>query len=75
LHLLLCLYPLQSGQIRIGETDISDVSLTELREKIAIVPQETDILSGTILENICLNTAVDMDSVIKLCQQVGLDHF
>ena len=75
LHLLLRFYPLQNGQIRIGETDISDVSLTELREKIAIVPQETDILSGTILENICLNTAVDMDNVIKLCQQVGLDHF
>lgn len=75
LHLLLRLYPLQSGQIRIGDTDINDVSLNELRQKIAIVPQETDILSGTILENICLNTAVDMDSVIKLCQQVGLDHF
>lgn len=75
LHLLLRLYPLQSGQIRIGETDINDVNLTELREKITVVPQETDILSGTVLENICLNTAVDMDSVIKLCQQVGLDHF
>lgn len=75
LHLLLRLYPLQNGQIRIGETDISDVSLTELREKIAIVPQETDILSGTILENICLNRAVDMDRVIQLCQQVGLDDF
>jgi ATP-binding cassette subfamily B protein len=75
LHLLLRLYPLQNGQVHIGETDISDVSLIELREKIAIVPQETDILAGTILENICLNTAVDMDRVIRLCQQVGLDHF
>lgn len=75
LHLLLRLYPLQNGQIRIGQTDISDVSLTELREKITIVPQETDILAGTILENICLNTAVDMDRVIELCRQVGSDHF
>lgn len=75
LHLLLRLYPLQNGQIRIGETDISDISLAELREKIAVVPQEMDIFSGTIIENICLNTAVDMDRVIKLCQQVGLDSF
>ena len=75
LHLLLRLYPLQKGQISIGGIDISDIRLTELRDKIAVVPQETDILSGTILENICLNKDVDMDLVIRLCQQVGLDSF
>ncbi len=75
LHLLLQLYPLQNGQIHIGDIDINDLDLTELREKIAVVPQETDILSGTILENICLNKTVDMDFVLKLCQQVGLDDF
>ncbi len=75
LHLLLRLYPIQNGQIQIAETDINDISLTELREKIAVVPQETDILSGSIVENICLNQPVDMDRVIQLSQQVGLDIF
>lgn len=75
LHLLLRLYPLQHGQIHIGDIDINDLSLTEVREKIAVVPQETDILSGTILENICLNKMVDIDFVIQLSQQVGLDDF
>jgi len=75
LHLLLRLYPLQKGRIHIGDIDINDMNLTELREKIAVVPQETDILSGTILENICLNKSVDMDLVMKLCRQVGLEDF
>lgn len=75
LHLLLRLYPIQNGQIHIGETDINDIGLVELREKITIVPQETDILSGSIIENICLNQAVDMDRIKKLSLQIGLDSF
>lgn len=75
LHLLLRLYPLQHGHIYIGDTDIEELHLVELREKIAVVPQETDILSGTILENICLNKLIDIATVKQLCQQVGLDDF
>jgi ATP-binding cassette subfamily B protein len=75
LHLLLRLYPLQNGRIHIGDIDINDFNLTELRDKISVVPQETDILSGTIVENICLNKSVDMDLVMMFCRQVGLDDF
>jgi ATP-binding cassette subfamily B protein len=75
LHLLLRLYPIQKGHIYIGGVDINDISLPVLREKIAVVPQDTDILSGTVLENICLNKNIVIDDVIQLCQQVGLDDF
>lgn len=75
LHLLLRLYPIQKGHIYIGGVDINDISLPVLREKIAVVPQDTDILSGTVLENICLNKNIVIDDAIQLCQQVGLDDF
>lgn len=75
LHLLLRLYPIQKGHIYIGGVDINDISLPVLREKIAVVPQDTDILFGTVLENICLNKNIVIDDVIQLCQQVGLDDF
>lgn len=75
LHLLLRLYPLQAGQISINGVDIKNLGLAELRKKIAVVPQETDILPGSILDNICLNLPVQMNRVNELCRQIGLDEF
>lgn len=75
LHLLLRLYPLQKGQILINGINIANLSLSQLRQEIAVVPQDTDILPGTILDNICLNQAVNLDKVIDLCRSIGIDAF
>ncbi|MDX1971257.1 MAG: ATP-binding cassette domain-containing protein, partial [Candidatus Sumerlaeia bacterium] len=51
-HLLLRLYPVERGMIRIGGVDLNDWPLAELRRVVGIVFQETILFSDTIAENI-----------------------
>jgi ATP-binding cassette, subfamily B, bacterial len=51
-QLLMKFYTLQSGKITIDGKDISDQNVTELRQNLAIVPQEVILFGGSILENI-----------------------
>ncbi len=50
--LILRFYDIQQGHILIGGKDIQQISLTSLREKIALVPQEVLLFAGTIKDNI-----------------------
>lgn len=52
LNLLLRLYEVDSGAILIDDVLISEVTLASLRQNIALVPQDTFLFDGTILENI-----------------------
>lgn len=51
-QLLMRLYPLNQGKIVIDGKDIAAEDLTELRQHIAIVPQEVQLFGGSIYENI-----------------------
>ena len=55
LRLIMRLYEPIAGRILIDNQDIKYVSLSSLREQIALVPQSPAIFSGTIMENICLS--------------------
>ena len=50
--LLMRFHDPQAGQIVLDGVPIVNMSLHDLRERIAIVPQEPVIFSGTVLENI-----------------------
>lgn len=52
LQLALAFYRPQHGRIRFDGVDIADVMPAELRQRIAIVPQETVLFADSILENI-----------------------
>jgi ATP-binding cassette, subfamily B, bacterial MsbA len=45
-------YGPQAGRITVDGTDIANVRLGDLRNAIAIVPQETQLFNGTIADNI-----------------------
>jgi subfamily B ATP-binding cassette protein MsbA len=45
-------YEPQSGRITVDGTDIARVRLADLRDAIAIVPQETQLFNGSIADNI-----------------------
>ena len=45
-------YDIDSGSITIDDVDIRDYKRSELREKIAMVLQDTHLFSGTVMENI-----------------------
>lgn len=52
IQLLLRFYPIDSGKIYIGETDIYTVPVQDVRANMAIVPQEVLLFGGTLRENI-----------------------
>lgn len=45
-------YDVTEGSIKIDGTDIRDVKIKSLREQIGIVPQETMLFSGSVMDNI-----------------------
>ena len=51
-QLLMRYYPLSGGQITVDDRDITSFNVTDLRNNIAVVPQEVMLFGGTILENI-----------------------
>jgi len=53
-NLLLRFYDPQKGAVRIGDTDIRDVTTRDLRARIAVVTQETILFNDTIRNNIAL---------------------
>ncbi len=51
-HLLLRFYDAQQGQVRVDGVDVAKAPLAALRERIALVPQDSVIFSANALENI-----------------------
>ncbi len=58
-------YDLTSGSIRLDGLDIKNLALSDLRGQIGIVPQETQLFSGSILENIRYGRANATDSEVR----------
>ncbi|TYZ11827.1 ATP-binding cassette domain-containing protein [Hymenobacter lutimineralis] len=75
-QLLMHIYELSGGRISIDGHDINSLDLTELRQHIGIVPQETMLFGGTIRENILYGRpgAPDAD-VIDAAQRANAWQF
>ena len=48
------IYPIQAGQIRIGNYDIVQIDNKSLRNRIGTVPQQIELFAGSIIENIAV---------------------
>lgn len=73
-HLLDRLYDLEEGAIRIGGTDIRDISRGWLREHIGIVLQEPFLFSRTIRENIAASDPeVTMEEIREAAKTACVD--
>lgn len=53
IKLLMRLYDVDNGSIKIDGQNIADVSLDSLRKNIAFIPQDTALFNRTIRENLC----------------------
>lgn len=70
------LYPLNGGQVVLGDLDLKYIDTDSLRQYIGVVPQQVDLFAGTLLENITIGTRkTDMQKVIDLCRELGLLPF
>lgn len=74
--LLLHLYTAESGDILINGNHIEDIKLECLREKIAYIPQETFLFSGSIFENLTLGMeGATMDDIIEASKMAQAHDF
>ncbi|MGL4392745.1 MAG: ABC transporter ATP-binding protein, partial [Fusobacteriaceae bacterium] len=65
-----------SGAIKINEIDIKNYSLTEYRNFLGIVPQETFLFSGTIADNICFaKENISQDKIIEAAKMANAYEF
>jgi ATP-binding cassette subfamily B protein len=60
------------GTVFLGGTDINDIAVEGLRRWTAIVPQRTEILAGTLAENIALFDAELLPGAAAAVEELGL---
>jgi ATP-binding cassette, subfamily C (CFTR/MRP), member 1 len=66
------LVDLSEGQIKIDEEDISSLGLAKLRSKIAVIPQDPVLFSGTIRSNLDPFDFFRDNELLAALEKVGL---
>lgn len=74
--LLLKFQNADSGKLTINDYDIEDIEVKYLRQSIGYVPQNIELFTGTIMENIKLgNESATYEQVIKAAKLAGCHDF
>jgi len=73
---LLCgLYDTTNGAILLDDVDVKHRQTADLRKSVYYVPQEADLFSGSIRDNVCFNGPVEPSLFDKACQVAGVAAF
>jgi ATP-binding cassette subfamily B protein len=75
LHLLGGLIQPSRGQIRLDGQDLQAIDKDVLHQRIAYLPQRTQLFEGTLLENITLFDARRTDTALALARTLHVDEF
>jgi subfamily B ATP-binding cassette protein MsbA len=76
INLLNRFYEINSGSIRIDGEDIRAMTLSSLRNQIAVVLQDVFLFADTILNNITLNNEyITEEDVITAAKSIGIHEF
>ncbi|MFM1525728.1 ABC transporter ATP-binding protein, partial [Helcococcus bovis] len=74
--LLLKLYLAEKGEILIDGNNIKDIQIEALRDKIAYIPQETFLFSGSIYDNLTLGlNETNLNEVIEASKKAQAHDF
>jgi len=75
-NLLMKFYEISSGDIKIDDVSINDLTRKNIHDLFIMVLQDTWVFDGTIKENIKYNNEDVSDEMIyDVCKTVGLNHF
>ncbi|MCP1134119.1 ABC transporter ATP-binding protein/permease [Paenibacillus polysaccharolyticus] len=75
-RVLLRLYNLDQGTIRIGGTDITKLSMQALYRRVGMVTQDVQLFDGTLRDNLTLFNSEVSDTMIKqTTERLGLHHW
>ena len=72
---LLGLWPAQGGEIRIDGADAFKYDRAQLGPQLGYLPQDIEILQGTVAENIARFQKIDSDLVIQAASDAGIHDF
>jgi ATP-binding cassette, subfamily B, multidrug efflux pump len=76
ISLLNRLYHIQSGEIKIDDTNIEKYDTDALRKSVGVVLQDVFLFSGSIIDNITLrNTDIPKEKVIEAAKLIGMHDF
>ncbi|WET05032.1 peptidase domain-containing ABC transporter [Flavobacterium sp. YJ01] len=76
ISLLQNLYPIKEGKINIGDFDLQHVHYKSLREIVGVIPQQLNLFSGNIIENIALGESFpNIQRILELSKQLGIHEF
>ena len=76
ISLLQNLYPIKDGKIYIGEYDLQFIHYQSLRNCVGVIPQQLNLFSGNIIENIALGDSFpNIQLVLDLSKQLGITEF
>ncbi len=70
-RLLLGLWKPEQGRVYLGETPMDKADQTQLGQKLGYMPQEIELFSGTVAENIARLADVDSPAVVNAAMQAG----
>src|SRR5690606_6378277 len=71
--LLLRLYELSTGTVRVFGRDVASLDRGELRRQFAVVPQDVFLFPGTLAENIAAVTEPDLKRVEQVIRDLGIE--
>ncbi len=60
------------GTVLLGGRDVLDLDVEQLRRWVAVVPQRTEILAGTLSENVALFDPELLDAAARALHELGL---
>ncbi|WBW99671.1 ABC transporter ATP-binding protein [Oceanirhabdus sp. W0125-5] len=72
-RLIVRLYDITGGNIKLNNQEVRDIKLQEIRNKIAYVTQDVQLFQGTIRENITLfDKSIDDEVIYNIIDDIGL---
>ena len=75
-NLLMKFYEINSGDIKIDDISINELTRENIHNLFTMVLQDTWLFEGTIKENIIYNrNDITDDKIKEVCKKIGLDHF
>ncbi|NPA11422.1 MAG: ABC transporter ATP-binding protein [Epsilonproteobacteria bacterium] len=73
--LIMRFYDANKGAVKINGTDIKDIDIRSLREKIAYIPQNIHIFNDTIAANIAYGKKIEPEKIKKALKEANLLEF
>jgi ATP-binding cassette, subfamily B, bacterial len=75
-RLLFRLHDPSAGAVRIGDVDLRDYRLSDLREQIGIVTQDIQLFQATVRDNLTLfDPSIDEERILATLRDLGLGHW